>query len=369
MNDYFKPREGLHALNVDLHTRSCKIAFLGNSITAQKEGYAYQLASQINDYFLPNHEFIYAGIGGVGSLASCFLMDDFVVRYKPDICFVECTVADIGYATPPQYIKPAVEGIIQKLIASSTQICFLHLFNTHTSANRADEIIEDYEEVLAEYKIPSINVREKICAGIRNSVYHQADILYDGVHTTKQGAIIYAEAIMEAFIPMLSLKTDLRNLPDLNFSSKFRYTQIVLPESLLSETSLNLVKSRFRGLIKYVQIDNEYVFKALLTDGVIVGFFIIADDSSGVLHVSYEENSLDIQTYDQWCHKERIQAVILDEPVAEFQDLNISLSRFDCAERGANGSTNKCRHIGSTWKLVGLMVAYTQEPSVKTKLW
>lgn len=369
MNDYFKPREGLHTLNVDLHTRSCKIAFLGNSITAQKEGYAYQLASQINDYFLPNHEFIYAGIGGIGSLASCFLMDDFVVRYKPDICFVECTVADIGYATPHHHIKPAIESIIQKLIASSTQVCFLHLFNTHTSAERANEIIEDYEEILGHYKIPSINVREKIYAEIRNRVYQQADILYDGVHTTKQGATIYAESIMDAFIPILSIKTDLRNLPDLNFSSKFRYTQIVLPEALLSETSLNLVKSRFRSLIKYVQIDNEYVFKALFADGVIVGFFIIADDSSGVLHVSYEENSLDIQTYDQWCNKERIQAVILDEPVAEFQELNISMSRFDSAERGANGSTNNYRHIGSSWKLVGLMAAYAQEPSVKIKLW
>lgn len=369
MNAYYKPREGLDTLKIDLNKRPCKIAFLGNSVTAQKEGYAHQLASQINAYFLPNHEFIFAGIGGIGSLASCFLIEDFVLRHQPDLCFVECTVADIGYATPSQYIKPAVEGIIQKLIASYSQICFLHLYNTHTSANRADEIIEDYEEVLADYKIPSINVREIICARISDSIYQKADILYDGVHTTNRGATFYAEAIMDAFISILNQKTDLRNLLDLNFSSKFRFTQIVLPETLLSETSPNLVKSRFRGLIKYVQIDNEYVFQALLTDGLIVGFFIIADNSSGVLHVSYGENSLDIQTYDQWCHKERIQAVILDEPVTEFQYLNISLSRLDCAERGANGTTNKCRHIGSSWKLVGLMVAYTQEPSVKTKLW
>lgn len=127
MNDYFKPREGLHALNVDLHNRSCKIAFLGNSITAQKGCCAYQLTSQINNYFSPTHEFVYAGIGGIGSFVSCFLMDNFVVRYQLDICFVECTVTEIGYATPPQLIKPAVESMIRKLIASSVQIIFQNI--------------------------------------------------------------------------------------------------------------------------------------------------------------------------------------------------------------------------------------------------
>lgn len=369
MNDYFKPREGLHTLNVDLYNKSCKIAFLGNSITAQKGGYAYQLASQITNFFSPTHEFVYAGIGGIGSLASCFLIEDFVLRHQPDICFVECTVADIGYATPAQYIKPAIESIIQKLIASSTQICFLHLFNTHTLPARAGEIIEVYEEVMDVYKIPSINLHKKINAGIQDKVYQYADILYDGVHTTNQGAALYADTIMDAFISILSVNTDVTNQPDLNLSSKFRFTQILLPESILYKTSAQLVKSRFRGLIKYIHIDNEYILKTSLTNGVIVGFFIIADESSGVLHVSYGENSLDIQTYNQWCHKERIQAVILDEPVIEFQNLSITLSRLDTATRGANGSANKFKHIGSSWKLIGLMVANTHEQTVKTKLW
>ena len=100
MNTYFQPRVGFQSFNTDLQTRACKIAFLGNSVTAQKEGYAYQLASQINDYFHPTHEFIFAGIGGIGSLASCFLIEDFVLRHQPDFCFVECTLLILAMQLP-----------------------------------------------------------------------------------------------------------------------------------------------------------------------------------------------------------------------------------------------------------------------------
>ena len=369
MNTYFQTREGFQSFNTDLQTRACKIAFLGNSVTAQKEGYAYKLASQINDYFPPTHEFIFAGIGGIGSLASCFLIEDFVLRHQPDFCFVEFTVADIGYATPTQYLKPALEGIIQKLISSSTKICFLHLYNTHTLPERSDEIILKYEEVLDYYKIPSINVREKIIAGILDKAFHAKDILYDGVHTTNQGALIYSDFIMKALISKLNVGTDDSSQPNTRLDSSFRYTQIVLPESLLNDTSEHLVKARFRGLIKYIQMDNAYTFETSLEDGMILGFFIIADDTSGVVHICFGDNSYHVQTYDQWCNKERIQSVILEKPVPKFQKLRISLTTLDSALKGANGTSNNYIKIGSSFKFMGLMVAYANEPKLKARLW
>ena len=369
MNAYFKAREGLDALKSDLHERPCKIAFLGNSITAQKEGYAHQLASQINDYFSPTHKFIFAGIGGIGSLASCFLIEDFVLRHQPDFCFVEFTVADIGYATPTQYLKPALEGIIQKLISSSTKICFLHLYNTHTLPERSDEIIFKYEEVLDYYRISSINVREKINSGILDKAFHVKDILYDGVHTTNQGALIYSNFIMKALISKLNVGTDDSSQPNTRLDSSFRYTQIVLPESLLNDTSEHLIKARFRGLIKYIQMDNAYTFETSLEDGMILGFFIIADDTSGVVHICFGDNSYHVQTYDQWCNKERIQSVILEKPVPKFQKLRISLTTLDSALKGANGTSNNYIKIGSSFKFMGLMVAYANEPKLKARLW
>jgi hypothetical protein len=369
MKTYFNPRKGFQSFNTDLQIRACKFAFLGNSVTAQKEGYAHQLAIQINDYFPPTHEFIFAGIGGIGSLASCFLIEDFVLRNQPDLCFVECTVADIGYATPPQYLKSAIEGIIQKLSSLPSKICFLHLYSNHTSPERADEVISAYEEVIEYYKIPSINVREKINSDILNKAFKVTEILYDGVHTTNQGALIYSDLIMKALISILNFGTNDSYKPKNILESNFRYTQIVLPTSLINDTSEHLIKARFRGLIKYIQMDNAYTFDTSLDDGMIIGFFIIADDTSGVIHVCFGDNSFHVQTYDQWCNKARIQAIILEKPVPKFQKLRISLTTLDSAKRGANGTPNNYKKMGTTIKFMGLMVAYANEPKLIVRLW
>lgn len=95
-------------------------------------------------------------------------------------------------------------------------------------------------------------------------------------------------------------------------------------------------------------------FWNVIRKGRIVSFFIIADDTSGVLLVSYGENSFVVQTYDQWCNKERIQAVILEKPVLESEKLFISLSTLDIASRGVNGTANNFKKIGSSFKLIGL---------------
>lgn len=369
MNDCFDTKDGLSAMTSDLQTRPCKVAFLGNSVTAQKDGFARILADQISAFFPPTHEFIHAGIGGVGSLASCFLLDDFVLKHGPDICFVECTVADIGHATPARYLKPAIEGIIQKLQSSGIRVLFLHLYNTHTPPERADEVISAYQEVLGAYRIPSINVRERIISGILANSFTSTDILHDGVHTTIQGAKTYADSIMKALVSGLNTVTEGHTRLNTVFDPTFRYTRIVLPESLLHETSQHLKRSRFRGLIKCIHMDEAYTFETSLENGTIVGFFIIADQDSGVLHVSYGENFLDIQTYDQWCGKERIQAVLLEEPVRESQKLSISLSSSETAPRGANGTANGIRKKGGSYRLMGLMVAYTHEPDTKARLW
>lgn len=81
-----------------------------------------------------------------------------------------------------------------------------------------------YEEVLDAYKIPSINVREKIKLGILTNAYKSTDILYDGVHTTNQGAIIYVDAINNALILMLNVKIDEVSKMTFSFDSAFRYT-------------------------------------------------------------------------------------------------------------------------------------------------
>ena len=370
-NDYITSGD-FTSLTNDLTSRSCKIAFLGNSITAQKNGYTKFLQEKIDKISGLNHKYIHAGLGGVGSLASCFILDDFVIRHKPNICFVECTVADIGSATPISYIESSLSGIIEKLLLVDIKICFLHLYCSHTSLHKKKEVINEYEKIITYYGLPAINLNHKISNLINSQSIIEDDVLYDGVHTTLQGANLYASEI----INVLFAKRERDLLFGVNAEFKtlltqkaFIHSQIVIPPYLLLDQSTDVNKCRFRGLIKYLKIKPHYIISYSQNIGKIVGFFIIADNESGVLFVQYSSQSIYIQTSDIWCDKERIQAVILEKPVLEREKLSITLTSNDIGSCGANGMQNLTKKVGISFKLIGLMVVSNVKPIKTFTLW
>ncbi len=371
-DDYFYSRAGLGLFHNELNQRICKIAFFGNSVTAQKGGYKKYLSEKINQETKKKHQYINAGIGGVGSLASVFLTDDFVLRYQPDLCFVECTVADIGSATPEQYISSSVEGIVKKLLKKNIKVCFLHLYNSHTNEYQKKSIICIYEKIITAYQLPSINISKALSAMIENGQEIEADILYDGIHTTERGAEISAKLIYDAFNYICRqdfyksvLYAEVRKINDL----PFEYTQIVLPSSSMIESPKGFMEKRFRSIIKYVEIKEDAILRFIHDTGNIVGVLIIADEDSGVVSIETNSNTVLVQTFDQWCVKERIQAIILDQPVLACTRTNISLSGSDQAERGANGTANAFIKRGVSLKIIGLMLVFKNELENKIGLW
>ena len=99
----------------------------------------------------------------------------------------------------------------------------------------------------------------------------------------------------------------------------------------------------------------------------ILGFFIIAEDASGVIHDCFGDHSYFVQTYNQWFKKERIQSVIIEKLIPKFQKLRISLTTLDSASRGSNGTSNTYNKIGSSLKFMGFMVANAYEPKLKVR--
>ncbi|MFM7023008.1 MAG: SGNH/GDSL hydrolase family protein [Flavobacteriales bacterium] len=343
---------------------------MGNSVTAQKEGYKKFLSESFDQSFSLQHQYINAGIGGVGSLASLFLMDDFVLRYQPDICFVECTVADIGAATPMQYIASSVEGIAQKLLSKGIYVCFLHLYNSHTSEERIHSITSLYEEIAEHYNLPSVNVGKAVNDLLQSGEYVSTDIVYDGIHTTLTGAQLTARFIFSALKEMITKATGQHVLPQRAlFYPSFRYTQIVVPSVLMTDNSRECKQRRFRSIIKYLEIGEHNFLRFTPTDGSLVGLLVIADEESGVVAMESNARRVFVQTYDQWCDKERIQAIILDEICAVNTEFSISLSQREEGDRGANGPPNRMKKRGKTLKIAGLMVLPEKEPQNVNLLW
>jgi hypothetical protein len=299
-------------------------------------------------------------------LASAFLTDDFVLRYQPDICFVECTVADIGAATPQRYIAAAVEGITRKLLAKNCKVCFVHLYNSNTDEERKDNVISLYEKVIEHYHLPSVNI-SKTLAG-----YPSSDIVYDGIHTSAKGSQITAEYLFAAFEAICKQEPNQIDF-SLPFQSvtvfPFQHTQIIIPATSMIDSSKPFKEKRFRGIIKYLQIHENNTLCYVPAEGSIVGVLIVADEESGVVLMESNSNSVYVQTHDQWCDRERIQAIILSEPVLAGNEFCISLSAREEADRGANGSANPMKKRGISLKIIGLMCAFQNEPETKSRLW
>jgi len=159
----FRVRDGLANFFGKLQAgKEVRIAYLGGSITAQagwrpktlkwfQEQYPNATISEIN-----------AAIGGTGSDLGVFRLEHDVLRYKPDLLFVEFAVNDGG--APPHRIQQAMEGIVRQTYAADaeTDICFVYTLVAGWAKTLRDgkfpRAASAMEAVADHYGIPSIHM-------------------------------------------------------------------------------------------------------------------------------------------------------------------------------------------------------------------
>ena len=138
-----------------------KIAYLGGSITQQK-GWRVQSL----DYFRKLYpkakvDEIYAAIGGTGSTLGAFRLDYDVLRFKPDLLFIEFAVNDSW--TSPLEIRRAMEGIIRHTWREfpETDICIVYTITVtgikdllNGRLTRSASVMEDVADY---YQVPSVH--------------------------------------------------------------------------------------------------------------------------------------------------------------------------------------------------------------------
>jgi hypothetical protein len=368
---FFAERDGLPMLLETISQKACKIAFLGNSVTAQRNGYRTYLSNLINQQSKNQHVYINAGIGGVGSLASVFFVNDFVLRHKPDICFVECTVADVEGATPAHYILPSIHGIVNKLQSQNIFICFFHLFNSNKGILEVNQIVSIYDDILAQYGIPSINIYKAFSSLVEFEKNTNHDLVFDGVHTTDLGAELTAKFIFQAVLQICEYSPKKKRLKKESSpsNSKLEFTEIIKPDLWALDTSKIYLRNKFKGIISYIDIQkNEFIcFK--IKQGTLYGILLVVDKYSGVICINYGSNEILVQTFDNWCDKERLQVLIFEDPLHTNTEITVSLSDCDSAGRGANLLSNTHVKKGQSAKIVGFLTALNERPTETKYLW
>ncbi len=191
------------------------VAYFGGSITAA-EGWRVLTTKWLKEqYTNATIEEVMASIGGTGSDLGVFRLGNDVLRFKPDLVFVEFAVNDSN--TDPSGIRSCMEGIVRQIWKANprTDIVFTYSFKTDFIKELESGIyprsIVTMEQVAAHYGIPAVfftyPVVELKKAG---KLTYQAEtaepnkILFssDGVHPHTAGHEVYAQHLREAFAAM-----------------------------------------------------------------------------------------------------------------------------------------------------------------------
>jgi len=138
------------------------VAFLGGSITEADNGWRDKVFVWLQQqYPAVSLTQINAGIGGTGSDLGVYRLYEQVLKYKPDLLFIEFAVND--FDVPRDKLLKSIEGIVLKTLAAGhTDICFIYTFNDKSYSKYINDSLPNsvavMEEVATYYNLPSINV-------------------------------------------------------------------------------------------------------------------------------------------------------------------------------------------------------------------
>ncbi len=183
------------------------IAFLGGSITKAEDQYRNQtlaLIQSLNPGAMLRG--INAGVSGTGTELGACRVEEQVLKYKPDLVFVEFAVNGGS--------NQAMEGIVRQIIKSNpqTDICFIYTIAgdqyQQYAKNETPSKIAGFEKVASHYQIPSIHLGlyPSVLVSQGKLVWKSSSVIADkivfskdGTHPAKAGGDLYAQAIARAF--------------------------------------------------------------------------------------------------------------------------------------------------------------------------
>jgi len=356
-------------LHNKLYSQPCKIAYLGGSVTVQKNGYRPLLHHLICQITQQNHHAINAGIGGVGSIAHAFLLNEFVIKHQPDFCFIECAIVDGEGMTPQDQIQFSIESICLQLLQQKIPSCFLQLFKSKDLIQYEEILQHNYRPIIHHYQVPEINLHDFFSRQIQENVLQASDLLYDGIHTTDLGSTLFANQIATDWFNLLpSLLPNTFAIESRGVHQSL-YPIIVGPDQLQESIEGNFKVKKFKFTIPYLEMDSNSSLNLECDFGEVIGILVIVDNDSGVIEIKTDEFTHHAQLHDQWCDHPRIQAVLLPHAIASRKLLSITLTKLDSAQVGANLRYQTWQHKGMNIKIIGLMVNSLMAPPPNRYLW
>lgn len=173
-----------------------KIGFLGGSITqgslasTPQSCYAYLVYRWWQERFPDSQfEYINAGIGATTSQFGAARVESDLLRYEPDIVFLEYSVNDTNNA----FFQETFEGVVRKIL-SAKQGPALFMFNNvqYNDGVNAEEV---HNEIGRAYELPIVTMKASIYEEIAAGRILAPDITPDNLHPNDKGHRMVADVI------------------------------------------------------------------------------------------------------------------------------------------------------------------------------
>lgn len=308
------------------------IAFIGGSVTQMDNKYRNQTAKYIKTLYPANTiRFMNAGVSGSGTdLGSCRI-EEQVLKFKPDLIFVE-------FAVNGSYL-PGLEGIIRKVIKNNpqTDICLLYAIMTgQTQFYQKDALpdnIVQLETVASYYKLPAIFLGwEPSALEAQGKLVFKPDpkitdkpVFSDGIHPTEFGGYIYAGAIVRSLNKMQANSTMQHHiLPEPMIKDNWEDAKMLTPDDIVfsggwqkTDPKLNTNLKQFAPWFPYVmQADKAGSSFSFRFKGNKIGVFDVGGPEVGQLDILIDGQKIKpFNRFSHWCNNRyRGQYDLVDVP-------------------------------------------------------
>lgn len=331
------------------------IAYLGGSIT-NHEGYRkYNQEWFESEYPNTKINFINAGIGGTGAELGVFRIDDDVLKYNPDLVFVEFAVND--GSTDSLRLSNSIEGIIRKIKRrnSSTDICFLYTINEPmVGGMKLGQLycsVKIIDRVAEHYNLPSVNFGVEVVKLLMHgrlvfkapagTVFEDKIVFTnDGTHPTfDQGHVLYSD-ILSKSLKEIRYTTDISTLfPEPLYDTNYEYALMLSPSELTKTGSWNTIDTSHK---LYKLCESRYPDLIWTSDEVssiefdFTGNFFGVYDITGPGACSYNiviDNDIQtvVQRFDSYCYyyRSHFSFVYLSSLSFSKHKVKLSLSPMD----------------------------------------
>lgn len=305
------PRAGLGRTGERLASAPLTIAYLGASITVQRDGYRPRLQQRLQRRFEQEHRGLLAGVGGVGAISAVFLMDRFALAQEPDLCFVDYSSADLGSVSPIGEVEHAADGILGKLAGAGCPACVLHMTRAEWTP-RCEEVIAAWERAADRHGIPSIDPGAALRRMIDSGEWSSEHAFHDSLHTRAAASDLLAGMIDEAFAELAAgdAGEPLGEDPGPLTGPDYRLAR-VLPASIDDAVGEAREMRLYRLSLPYLQIGvGESI--SIEPPGVLVGVMLLRGPDSGEIAVDSDLGEEHASVWDEWCFYERIGTVVFE---------------------------------------------------------